>query len=1080
MALKGVKKTLLISLILIISAILLYLIVVPIDLTERHVEAEEIINQRINGSVRIGRLILKILPYPSLNLEDVVVDDLKGNRVIEAESFRFRVSPMSILVKKILVRSLTVESPLLFVKRFSNGDINLLKILKEERLVVVDALYVRNGTMEFVDEVPHSGAVYNVRALYLSAYTTPEGITYRAKGILLPSSRVFISGNVIHDGKIPAVSATFTLDGVSISHLIPYLRERMPDLDASGRIYMDGIYTHKETTSIKGTVTYTDLAVLLPGYFENRLHSKQGSADMVLIHGRDYLDLSFEDVELNMKGFEIKGSFSVTGPMREIRLGLSTTPFPSTILKDILLSSRVFPQSLRKDTEGLKFIEGKVSVKRLSLHGTLQEIKKGILGMEKPLELVAELKGLGFRHKRFKHTFNSIDGTLSVRGDDLSLEGLKGRYGKTVIQNMKGRVENLSDNARVSLTVLASLDTEEMVEEIKDLYRETTGDIETEGRAELRLTIEGPLRDIRSMDFSGNLKLKGLTISHTSLPFSLYSTKGTIAFDNTTVDLKGIDGRIMDSSVSIGGSIREYLTERPFLDVNIRGRLLADDILRFMEKTLPEGSGFKEHIQLSADIQGTYPSIKTTFSIDLTPARFFYREFVDKDTTFPISFETTAVLSKESIILRKGRLKLPASLVDVEGGLSRDLSSYNLRLSSKEIDAGDIHTISPVFAENLSKEGSLSLDLRLRRKDSKDSITGKVHLRDMALKVRAFTRPIRLKDVSIGINNTAMDIEIGDSSIGGSSIKGRIRTADVYRRDFEFDLKVDDLFLTKLPAEAEKKMDIPFTGKGRIEVLRGKLYRYGFKDLKASVNIDKGTVTVDPLSFSCNKGRVEGRFVYFMKDGDRLFETELSLADIDLDSLLLELGAKERILSGRLNGRAFFEGRKGMIPLSKGLDGNVYLVSEKGKLWKFIVMSKIFSIVNIISIDELFKTGLPYKRLDGTFSIEDGVISTHNMLLDSDSMRMSAIGTIDIPSFTIDAKLGLHPFVTMDKIISSIPLAGWIIAGEEKSTISMYYEIKGPLNNPDVEPVPVKSLGESILGIFKRLLETPVKAVVPE
>ena len=89
------------------------------------------------------------------------------------------------------------------------------------------------------------------------------------------------------------------------------------------------------------------------------------------------------------------------------------------------------------------------------------------------------------------------------------------------------------------------------------------------------------------------------------------------------------------------------------------------------------------------------------------------------------------------------------------------------------------------------------------------------------------------------------------------------------------------------------------------------------------------------------------------------------------------------------------------------------------------------------------------------------------------------IGTADISNMTIDAKLGLHPFVTVDKIVTNIPLAGWIIGGKEKSAISMYYEIKGPLKNPEVEAIPIKALGEGIWGIFKRILELPLDAVEP-
>ena len=142
-------------------------------------------------------------------------------------------------------------------------------------------------------------------------------------------------------------------------------------------------------------------------------------------------------------------------------------------------------------------------------------------------------------------------------------------------------------------------------------------------------------------------------------------------------------------------------------------------------------------------------------------------------------------------------------------------------------------------------------------------------------------------------------------------------------------------------------------------------------------------------------------------------------------------------------------------------------------------MSKIFSIVNIISIDNLLREGLPYNELKGSFVIKDGILSSEDLALYSPSMRMSAIGNIDMGKSTVDAKLGIHPFVTIDSIISKIPIAGWIIGGKEKSTISMYYEIKGPLNNPDVEAVPVKSIGLGILGIFQRILETPVEIIKP-
>ena len=85
------------------------------------------------------------------------------------------------------------------------------------------------------------------------------------------------------------------------------------------------------------------------------------------------------------------------------------------------------------------------------------------------------------------------------------------------------------------------------------------------------------------------------------------------------------------------------------------------------------------------------------------------------------------------------------------------------------------------------------------------------------------------------------------------------------------------------------------------------------------------------------------------------------------------------------------------------------------------------------------------------------------------------MGEIDTSGPRIDATIALHPFVTIDKIISNIPLAGWIITGDRNSAVSLYFEMEGPLKDPDVLPLPVKSIRKNIFGILERLIRTPFR-----
>jgi len=119
--------------------------------------------------------------------------------------------------------------------------------------------------------------------------------------------------------------------------------------------------------------------------------------------------------------------------------------------------------------------------------------------------------------------------------------------------------------------------------------------------------------------------------------------------------------------------------------------------------------------------------------------------------------------------------------------------------------------------------------------------------------------------------------------------------------------------------------------------------------------------------------------------------------------------------------------------------------------------------------------GLPFHGITADFQIKDGVATTDDFLVDSDAMRITGIGQIDLAKNQIDAKIGVHPLVAIDVVLSKIPIAGYILTGKDKAFLSFVYEVKGDLDEPKIEAIPAKSLGEGIAGIIKRLLETPVR-----
>jgi uncharacterized protein YhdP len=107
--------------------------------------------------------------------------------------------------------------------------------------------------------------------------------------------------------------------------------------------------------------------------------------------------------------------------------------------------------------------------------------------------------------------------------------------------------------------------------------------------------------------------------------------------------------------------------------------------------------------------------------------------------------------------------------------------------------------------------------------------------------------------------------------------------------------------------------------------------------------------------------------------------------------------------------------------------------------------------------------------------VNGGVASTEDFLVDSDAIRITLVGKVDVGKNLIDATIGVHPLVTIDMVLSHLPIAGYIITGKDKAFLSYIYEVKGDMDDPKIEAVPIKGLGENFLGIIQRLLETPMR-----
>ncbi len=166
-----------------------------------------------------------------------------------------------------------------------------------------------------------------------------------------------------------------------------------------------------------------------------------------------------------------------------------------------------------------------------------------------------------------------------------------------------------------------------------------------------------------------------------------------------------------------------------------------------------------------------------------------------------------------------------------------------------------------------------------------------------------------------------------------------------------------------------------------------------------------------------------------------------------------------------------------MKELTGNISGDLAVYSQNGLIKRWNLLSKIFGLLNVYDIfrgkSDLSKEGLPYTRMGATFLINNGIFNTKDFLIDSPSMLITGNGNLDMKKSEIDAAVTVSPLVTVDKTIYKIPILGNILEKKGKGFLNVVYNVKGQLDNPDINVSFTNSVGYETIEFLKNILVLP-------
>jgi hypothetical protein len=205
---------------------------------------------------------------------------------------------------------------------------------------------------------------------------------------------------------------------------------------------------------------------------------------------------------------------------------------------------------------------------------------------------------------------------------------------------------------------------------------------------------------------------------------------------------------------------------------------------------------------------------------------------------------------------------------------------------------------------------------------------------------------------------------------------------------------------------------------------------------------------------------------------DQTGKGEITLKEIPIESLLTHQPDSSPPLTGTTSlTTSLHMDIHSPERMQHSLTGTGKAQIRKGLIQTGPVLSKILGILNVPSLlmgkVNLLEEGLPFDELTGSFSIDNGLLTTKDLALKSPVLKLTAAGTYDLPTENLDSMIAVSPFGAYSNLLKDIPLFGSLMQGERKGFLTALFAAKGPTTNPEVTYLPLESFTGGLKGFAR-------------
>jgi uncharacterized protein YhdP len=377
--------------------------------------------------------------------------------------------------------------------------------------------------------------------------------------------------------------------------------------------------------------------------------------------------------------------------------------------------------------------------------------------------------------------------------------------------------------------------------------------------------------------------------------------------------------------------------------------------------------------------------------------------------------------------------------------------------------------------------GSIRYYGMLADKD-KRKLTGNLDLINVQLATAPLLQPIREMTGKIKIDESGIDFQNLKGVLVGfpSTVNGRWRYAEKPQLIFDFTAPSLDVtyLISQIDAETSE-FYANLEAQGSISVAKGKIKAIEFAELKGDVTIDRRVWRLANLTARAAGGTVQAVARIDDRPKTLSITADSQVREIPVQSFLRWFDVTTTEMTGKINltGTLRTTGNDD-AERKRNLNGAFSLKIAEGIIHRMRIVVQILNLLDLsrwftLQLPDLTKDGIRFRSIAGDFKVNNGVYFTENLVVDSDDLRMTGTGKIDVPKDEIEFVVAVRPFAGIDSVIHHIPLLGRGMAAIKNSFLVASFNIKGPIEDPTITPAPLGTLSEwfwGVLGIPKNII----------